>query len=110
MENVASVGFTSCALRHNAKLPLLDVPAGPVAASPGQQPQSERPLSRGEVLIRCCLVSGLLFCDFRVCERQYMANSMCRCSSRPPYLINSNDKNDHDSVDVAADTANSTPL
>ena len=48
MENVASVGFTSCALRHNAKLPLLDVPGRPVAASPGQQPQNDRPLSRGK--------------------------------------------------------------
>ncbi len=46
MENVTSVGFTSCALRHNAKLPDLELAGGPAATGPAQTPL-ERPPSRG---------------------------------------------------------------
>ncbi|KAL0037225.1 hypothetical protein WJX79_007052 [Trebouxia sp. C0005] len=46
MENVTSVGFTSCALRHNAKLPDLELAGGPAATGPAQA-LLERPPSRG---------------------------------------------------------------
>ena len=47
MENVTSVGFTSCALRHNAKLPDLELAGGPAATGPAQR-AFERPPSRGD--------------------------------------------------------------
>ncbi|DBA77662.1 TPA: hypothetical protein ACH3X1_009458 [Trebouxia sp. C0004] len=46
MENVTSVGFTSCALRHNAKLPDLELAGGPTATGPAQAPL-DRPPSTG---------------------------------------------------------------
>ncbi|DBA95525.1 TPA: hypothetical protein ACH3X3_013380 [Trebouxia sp. C0006] len=46
MENVTSVGFTSCALRHHAKLPHLELAGGPAATGPAQT-ALERPPSRG---------------------------------------------------------------
>lgn len=49
MDNVTSVGFTSCALRHNAKLPNLELAGGPAATGPAQTPP-ERPSSRGNTL------------------------------------------------------------
>jgi len=55
MENVTSVAFTSCTLRHNAKLPDLELPGGPVAARPAVQPHQQAP-SRGEAGLNVTLI------------------------------------------------------
>ena len=60
MENVTSVGFTSCALRHNAKLPDLDLLGGQVGASPPVKPHGN-PHSTGEAWpTQCYTVVTLL--------------------------------------------------
>lgn len=46
MENVTSVGFTSCALRHNAKRADLELAGGPAATGPAQT-LLDRPPSKG---------------------------------------------------------------
>lgn len=61
MENVTSVGFTSCALRHNAKLPDLELAGGPAATGPAQA-LLERPPSRGDSLCTAGTFSLAHYC------------------------------------------------